>query len=140
MPLIYAVALGMTLSIFEVRLPAAIANSLGVLAGIAVPLMLLMLGASLARLRVASLGRALVLSVLRIAIGASVGVAVTFLLGITGTARSVFILQCAMPVAVYCYLFAELWKNEPEEVAGLVVVSTIVSIVTIPVLLELLIF
>jgi predicted permease len=138
MPLIYAVALGMALSIFEVQLPAWIANSLGLLAGIAVPLMLLMLGVSLAQLRVASLGRALVLSLLRISIGAVVGIAVTGLLGITGTARAVFILQSAMPVAVYCYLFAELWKNEPEEVAGLVVVSTLVSIVTIPLLLDLL--
>jgi predicted permease len=138
MPLIYAVALGMVLSVFEVQLPAWMSNSLGVLAGVAVPLMLLMLGASLARLRVASLGRALVLSLARISIGATVGIAVTSLLGMTGTARSVFILQSAMPVAVYCYLFAERWKNEPEEVAGLVVVSTLISILTIPILLDLL--
>jgi malate permease and related proteins len=138
MPLIYAVALGMVLSVYEVQLPIWVGNSLGVLAGVAVPLMLLMLGASLARLRVASLGRAFVLSLLRISIGAIVGLAVTRLLGITGTARSVFILQSAMPVAVYCYLFAERWKNDPEEVAGLVVVSTVVSVVTIPTLLDLL--
>jgi predicted permease len=138
MPLIYAVALGIVLSVSEVTLPAWIANTLSVHAWIAVPLMLLMLGASLARLRVAALGRALMLSLLRIAMGAVVAVAVTTLLGMTGTARAVFILQSAMPVAVYCYLFAERWKTEPEEVAGLVVVSTLVSIVTIPVLLDLL--
>ena len=45
------------------------------------------------------------------------------------------IMQCANPVAVYNYLFAKRWDNQPEEVAGVVVLSTLLSIVTIPVLL-----
>jgi predicted permease len=43
-----------------------------------------------------------------------------------------------MPVAVYCYLYAERWDCEPEEVAGLVFLSTAASIVTVPVLLGML--
>jgi malate permease and related proteins len=52
----------------------------------------------------------------------------------------VLIMQCAMPVAVYNYLFALKWNNQPEEVASLVVVSTIVSIFSVPALLHFLIF
>jgi malate permease and related proteins len=56
------------------------------------------------------------------------------------TARSVLIMQCAMPVAVYNYLFAQKWNNQPEEVASLVIVSTLVSTFTVPVLLRILMF
>ena len=37
-----------------------------------------------------------------------------------------------MPVAVTSYLLAERYKAEPSEVAGLVVVSTLVSVAAIP--------
>jgi hypothetical protein len=49
-------------------------------------------------------------------------------------------MQCAMPVAVYNYLFAQKWNNQPEEVASLVVMSTLASILTVPVLLHFLMF
>jgi hypothetical protein len=40
-----------------------------------------------------------------------------------------------MPVAVSSYLFAELHQREPEEVAGMVLVSTAISFATLPLLL-----
>ena len=104
--------------------PAWVMNTVTMIGGIAVPLMLLMLGVSLARIKVAALPRALAVSMVRIGMGALVGAGVTTLFGLTGTARSVLILQSAMPVAVYNYLFAVMWNNQPEEIAGLVVVST----------------
>src|SRR5207302_1245244 len=55
--------------------------------------------------------------------------------GFTGPERIAFMLQCAMPVAVYNYLFAEIYKNEPNDVASLVIISTLMSVVTTPILL-----
>ena len=52
------------------------------------------------------------------------------------TARAVLILQCAMPVAVYCYLYAQHGNRAPDEVAGLV--STAAAGVTIPTILGIL--
>jgi predicted permease len=49
--------------------------------------------------------------------------------------KAVLIMQASNPVAVYNYLFAQRWNNEPEEVAGVVVLSTVISIATIPLLL-----
>jgi hypothetical protein len=54
-----------------------------------------------------------------------------------GIARAVFLLQCAMPVAVYNYLFAQRWNNQPHEVAAVVLVSTLASLITVPALLGL---
>ena len=75
---------------------------------------------------------------MRIGAGAVIGVIVTNLFGLAEPARAVLILQCAMPVAVYCYLYAERWECDPEEVAGLVFLSTAASIVTVPILLGIL--
>jgi predicted permease len=135
MPMLYAITIGLVGSYFQITPPTWVANTLGLIGGLAIPVMLLMLGGTLARLQVATLSRAIGLSALRIGAGAVVGVIVTNLFGLTEPARAVLILQCAMPVAVYCYLYAERWECDPEEVAGLVFLSTAASIVTVPLLL-----
>ncbi|HEX8165690.1 MAG TPA: AEC family transporter [Beijerinckiaceae bacterium] len=135
LPILYAVALGIALSFWQVELPEWAGKTVALIGNVTVPLMLLMLGSSLSQLRVASSGRALFVSLVRIGLGAAVGVAVAAAFGLTGSLRAVLILQCANPVAVYNYLFAQRWDNEPAEVAGVVVLSTLVSIVTIPLVL-----
>jgi malate permease and related proteins len=47
----------------------------------------------------------------------------------------VLAIQSAMPVAVFNYLFAQLYRREPAEVAGMIVISTLISFVTLPALL-----
>lgn len=139
MPAPYAIAVGLFCAYFHVTPPVWITRALDLMGGMAVPLMLLMLGAALSRLQVSALGRATAVSALRICSGAAIGMAVATGFGLEGAARAVLILQCAMPVAVYNYLYAQRWNNEPEEVAGLVFVSTAVSSVTTPLLLSMLI-
>ncbi len=138
MPLVHAVWLGILVALFRVELPLWLSNTVSLLGGLTIPIMLLMLGSSLARLRVAAFPRAVAISALRLSMGAVVGFGVAWLFGLEGTARAVLIMQCAMPVAVYSYLFAQRWNNEPEEIAGLVVVSTLAAVVTVPTLLTLL--
>ena len=138
MPLLYAIAVGLVGSYFRVTPPAWLANTLALIGGLAIPVMLLMLGGTLARLQIATLSRGLGLSALRIGAGAVIGVIVANLFALAEPAKAVLILQCAMPVAVYCYLYAERWECDPEEVAGLVFLSTAASIVTVPILLGIL--
>ncbi|WP_414474605.1 AEC family transporter [Microvirga sp. M2] len=135
LPLLYAVAIGIALSFWGIDLPAPIAKTLALIGNLTVPLMLLMLGASLSRLKVASFGRAAAVSAFRIGGGALIGILVATLFDLSGAMKAVLILQSANPVAVYNYLFAQRWNNEPEEVAGVVVLSTVASIVTVPLLL-----
>jgi predicted permease len=139
LPLLYATALGVLVSVTHIAPPVWLTNTISLVGGMTIPLMLLMLGASLARLRVGSVGKAALLSAVRIVTGAAIGYAVAFTLGLEGNAQSVLIMQCAMPVAVYNYLFAQKWNNEPEEVAGLVVASTLASIISVPALLYVLV-
>jgi predicted permease len=134
-PLVWAAAIGVGLQLMNIRLPEWVDNTIGLIGDLAIPLMLLTLGVSLAKLKVASLGRSVGLSVGRLAIGLGAGLAVAALLGMEGTARGVLILESTMPVAVLNYLFAARYGRSPEEVAGLVLVSTAISFVTLPGLL-----
>ena len=138
MPLIYAVAAGIAASQLGVALPRWLEITLALLGNMAVPLMLLLLGASLGQLKVAALPRAAALSCLRIGMGAGVGFAVTTLFGLQGLAKDALVQQSAMPVAVFNYLFALRYDNSPEEIAGIVVISTLLAILTTPLLLALL--
>lgn len=135
MPIIYAVVLGLAVTEAGITLPQFLADTVGLLGSITVPLMLLMLGVSLGSLRVAAFPRAFMLSLLRIGMGVALGFGITALFGLHGAARAAVIMQSSMPAAVFNYLFALRWNNQPEEVAGIVVVSTLVTIVTAPTLL-----
>ncbi len=57
------------------------------------------------------------------------------MMGMEGAARGVLIIESAMPVAVLNYLFAARYGRSPEEIAGLVLVSTALGFVTLPALL-----
>lgn len=110
-------------------------NTTALLGDFTIPLMLIAMGVSLARFQINSVMRSLMLSLLRLGTGFSVGYAVATLLGLEGVARGVTILQSAMPVAVFSYLFAVRYDRSPEEVAGTVVLSTMLSFLSLPLLL-----
>lgn len=134
-PIIYAVALALVFVLTATPVPQFLFNTIQVLGQIAIPLMLLALGVSLASLRVRQLGMSVLMSFVRIVMGFIVGVAVAWAFGLEGAARGVIIIQCAMPVAVFNYLFAVYYKRDAEQIAGLVVVSSLVSFATLPLLL-----
>ena len=135
MPLIYALIVSLVVIATGWRVPDWIANTVELLGGLTIPVMLLALGVSLARLRVTSIPRAAILSAVRLLGGIAVGFGVAYAMGLTGAARGVLIIQAAMPVAVYNYLFAQFFGREPEQVAGMVILSTIASFLTLPLLL-----
>ena len=78
------------------------------------------------------------LSVVKLLICAAVGWAMGLAFGLTGTLFGVLVLQMAMPVAVTSFLLAEKYEADSNAVAGYVVVSTLVSVIGLPILLTLL--
>ena len=134
-PLTWAVVITIPVVASGVTVPTWIARTTTLLGDIAIPLMLLTLGVSLSKMHPDSLGRSVVLSLVRLALGVSAGLLVTTLLGVEGLTRKVLILQASMPVGVLNYLFAHRYGRSPEQVASLVLVSTLLSVVSIPVLL-----
>lgn len=134
-PVLYAVAAALAFMVTGTQAPSWLINTTGLLGDMTIPLMLITLGVSLSLLRVSGMGRSIGLSALRLAMGFSVGVGLAWAFDLEGAARGVLILQSSMPVAVFNYLFAQRYDRSPEEVAGVVVVSTALSFLTLPFLL-----
>ena len=134
-PLVWAVLAALAVKFSGLEIFVWLFKTLEMLGGFAIPLMLITLGVSLAGLKIASLPRAVWLSVFRLVIGVAVGWGLAEAFGFEGTARGVLIIECAMPAAVFNYLFAQAHDNRPDEVAGIVLVSTALSFVTLPALL-----
>jgi len=124
---------------WDVPVPIVVARVTDLLGSFTIPIMQLTLGVSLARLRVAQIAMPLLVSTIKLGGGALVGFAVAGLLGLEGTARGVLVLDCAMPVAVFNYMFATKYERAPGAVASTVVLSTLLSFVTLPVVLAFLI-
>jgi hypothetical protein len=135
MPLIWSVLAALAVLYTGLPVPLWVTNSLDLIGGFAIPLMLITLGVSLAQLELTGLPRSFALSVLRLGMGFAVGVTLASLMGLEGTARGVLIIECAMPVAVFNFLYASIYNNRPAEVAGVIVVSTALSFLTLPALL-----
>jgi predicted permease len=117
------------------HVPDWLANTTQLLGGFAVPLMLLSLGMAIGELRIARLRRTAGVALLRLGIGAGVGFGLSWLLGLQGVARGVLVLQSSMPVAVFNYLLAQRYGRSPDEVAGAIVISTLLSFALLPALL-----
>jgi predicted permease len=131
-PVLWATVIAIALVTGDRELPAWIANSTSLLGALTIPLMLLTLGVSLASLKVTEWKHSLLFSMVRVIGGFAVGLLVSGLFGLEGVERGVLILQSAMPVAVFNYLLALRYRREPGEVAGMVVLSTLLAFMLLP--------
>jgi predicted permease len=116
----------------DVHLPVWLDNTIVALGGLLIPLMLMALGNTVGGLKAHNLPRALFLGTARIVIAFGVAVGVSFALGLTGVAQGVLVLQGAMPAAVFSYLFAARYDRDADDIAGIVLVSTLLGAVLLP--------
>ncbi|MZR29281.1 AEC family transporter [Sneathiella litorea] len=134
-PLIYAVIIGLGSKALSLSLPVWIIDTSVLVGSLTIPLMLLALGVSLAGLSVNHIRLATGLSLLRLVMGFAVGYGLSILFGLEGVERGVLILECCMPVAVFNYLFSLRYDRAHGHVAGMVLISTLLSFITLPALL-----
>lgn len=135
MPVIPATLIAALFLFTGTHVPTWLYNTTKLIGDVTIPLMLITLGVSLSHFKVKKFKIPIFLSILRLSMGFGVGVVLVYLLNLSGPAAGVVIVQCAMPAAVFCYLFAQLYNQRPEEVAGVVVVSTILGFTFLPALL-----
>lgn len=134
-PVIYAAAFGIALLVSGASLPRWATNTVGLLGNLAIPLMLLALGHALATIGLQRARTATALALSRLLLGLALATALVEWLGLSGTLRGVLLIQSSMPVAVFSYLFAARYERHPEDAAGAILVSTVVSFATLPALL-----
>lgn len=136
-PVIYAALFALGLVVTGIKLPKPVDTTFHILGGLAIPLLLLTMGHTLAGFRVTDAGRALLLTGLHLVIAVLVAVAVVQVFGFTGVERGVVILCCLMPSSVANYLLADEYVPDgAPDVASYILVSTLSTLIVLPLALS----
>lgn len=137
-PVLYAAVLGLFFNEAHVVVPESLFNAIDLLAGAAVPGMLVLLGSQLRSTQVGSDQRIIWRSVLiRLVASPLLAWLLCTAMGIGGLERQVLIVQAAMPTAVMTTVLATEFDAAPQLVAAAVFASTLLSMLTLSVVLSL---
>ena len=136
-PMIVSMLAGLTWSALHLPMPAPAAEFLTLLGGAATPGALFAIGASLAHRLMRRPGAALGLSFAKLVLHpAAVGVA-ALLLAVDPVAAGVMVAAAALPVAGNVYILAHHFGIAQERVSAAILISTAISIATIPYVIHL---
>jgi predicted permease len=131
-PMVAATLLGALFLWQGWQTPVFVTNTLDLIGQMAIPLMLITLGVALARLSPGQLRLPVALSVVKFAFCVAVAWGVGRWFSLPPVAFGVLVVQISTPVAVTSYLLAEKYRADADSVAGLVVVSTLLAVITLP--------
>jgi len=142
-PLLYGALLGLAFNLAGWQVPEPLAKATGLLAQASVPVMLAVLGVKLAEtvqggvqaLRPPAL---VTVVLLRLVAAPALAWALARLVGLEGLALDVTVLQSAMPTAVVTTILATEFETAPRFAALCVLATTLGSLLTVTVLLNLL--
>ncbi len=134
-PPFYAIIFSAIVLFYRIKMPVFVVNTTEWLMYVTIFLILMSLGIALTRLKVFSLSNALISSFTRMIIGPAIGFLLIFIFDLEGFAAGVLLIQCSMPSAVLNYLVGSIYspKKIVDNIASTIVVSTLISFVTIPI-------
>ena len=137
-PCIIAVLLGTVFFVFSLKLPQFINTSIGHLGALMTPLSLVCIGYMLSRARFAKLfkrWKLFIVAVLQLLLGPTITYFVLLALGVPPEVRAVLVLLQALPTATSLGLFAEKYGGDAVESSELVAISTLMSVITLPLMI-----
>ena len=132
---IYGIIVSVIFLYFEWDVPGYLENTTFLLTYATIFLVLMSLGIALSRLKVVSWTNASILGAVRVIIGPIIGFGLIKFLNLNGFAAGVLLIQSCMPSAVLTYLVGSMYseKKVVDSVASVIVTSTIMSFITIPI-------
>ena len=136
MPMIYAALAGIVLNQAGVGIPQAFLYVSRGIKVVALPAMVALVGYQMnfigrRHFKLVNIG-----VILRVGGGFLVALILVKLLDFSGPGASVVLVSSAMPSAVLTYIFAKKYKADADFAAGMVLVGTLLSIVTIPLIIS----
>ena len=133
LPLIYAALAGLSVNLAQISLPEVLLRPIIMLGQATIPIMLISLGYRLHEVESLQWGHALGGALARIGGGFAAANLAVHLIGAEGVNRQVLLLYGALPAAVVNFVLTEKYRQDPALAASIVVISTFISIFTIPV-------
>ena len=136
-PAFYAIIITVLFLYFEQPVPQFVMNTVMLLAYGMIVMILMSLGVALTQMKVFSFKDAVITSTGRVIIGPLIGLAVIKIFDLSGISAGVILIQSSMPSAILCYLVASMYSPKVivDNISSTIVVSTIMSLVTIPITL-----
>ena len=134
-PPFYTIIISVLLLYYEIELPVFIENTSFLLMYATIFLILMSLGIALTRLKIFSFFKALISSIGRLILGPIIGLSIIYYYELDGFAAGVLLIQCSMPSAILNYLVGSIYspKKIVDNIASMIVVSTLLSFITIPI-------
>jgi len=133
-PPVYAIIVSVIFLFFKIETPLFLENTTFLLTYATIFLVLMSLGIALTKLKF-SLKDSILLSLCRVILGPIIAFIIIYYFNLSGFAAGVLLIQSAMPSAILNYLVGSIYspKKIVDSIASTIVVSTIMSFFTIPI-------
>jgi len=135
-PSTYAVIIAVAFLYFDLQMPQYVLNTVMLLGYTMIVLILMSLGVSLTQMKVFSIKSSIISSIGRVIIGPIIGFILIKIFNLSGYAAGVLLIQSSMPSAILTYLIASMYspKKIVDSISSMIVVSTLMSLITIPII------
>ena len=135
-PPVYAIIISVIFLYFQIETPLFLENTTFLLTYATIFLVLMSLGIALTRFKF-SLKDSIILSLCRVILGPLIAFIIIYNFDLSGLAAGVLLIQSAMPSAILNYLVGSMYspKKVVDSIASTIVVSTVMSFFTIPVVI-----
>ena len=141
MPTTYAAVLAFVFQFFSVEIPDSVHSTLDMVGSAAIPVMMIMLGMQLASITALKLNWQVVISAVTLKMIAApiIGIIFVSILDVDPVIAAVIIIISAMPTAATTTMYAIEFDTEPDLVSSITFITTLVSIVTLSILLNIIV-
>tara|TARA_B100000029_G_scaffold323829_1_gene316211 strand:+ start:2918 stop:3817 length:900 start_codon:yes stop_codon:yes gene_type:complete len=135
-PSLYAILITTVFLYFDLDMPTFVLNTVMLLGYAMIVMILMSLGIALTQLKVFSLKNSIISSIGRVIAGPIIGYLIIKSFNLSGYPAGALLIQSSMPSAILTYLIASMYspKEIIDNIASTVVVSTLMSIVTVPII------
>lgn len=136
MPMVYGAAFGLVLQAFHIQLGDSIAQAVDMVADSAIPTVMIVLGMQLAKISLKKFEKEKVsLSlVTKLAVSPAIAYILSLFLPVDEMVKQIMIIMAAMPTAANTTMYALQFNTEPEFVSSATLLSTTLSLATLPII------
>lgn len=131
-PMMVAMMAGMLFAVLKIRLPAELMQTVRMLGEASIPLMLLALGVRMLDVNFHSWRIGVAGALVCPLAGLAVALTLDHALTLTAVQRGQMYLFASLPPAVFSFMVAESYKQEPDKVAGIVMLGNIAALGFVP--------
>lgn len=139
LPLLYAIAFGIGLRLLKLQFPWQLDRAVAQLGAAAIPIALILLGMQLSETSFRPKSQEVIVAIARLLIAPAIAYGFARLLQLETLDLQVLVLQSAMPTAVNSFVLVSEFGGDKDLVARAIVTSTLMSFVSLPIILSLII-